>query len=163
MDYRHSYAGDKIWKYTKGIDLKNLRKDLTGQDRSEMFGLVRPRRENGYILAPARMKEVKDRYNMIKYKYTYSIGGVYAISLFSVFKFSKMSLIWKIIGPHVGCYFLYKYYKKKGDKLSEDLTKELYFEIEDNYRKYRHSGDLAYLGDHIDICTWEEIKLKLTK
>jgi hypothetical protein len=52
MDHNHVYAGDKVWKYTKGLNLQNLKLDILGEGREEMQGRVKPRRENGYILAP---------------------------------------------------------------------------------------------------------------
>lgn len=161
MDYRHSYAGDRIWKHTKGIDLKNLQMDLLGEGREESFGRVRPRRENGYLLAPKRMAEVKSMYDRINYKYKYSIVGYYSLALLTCFKMTNMGMAGKLLLPTIGCYFLYKYQTREGVRQIEDLTKELYFEVDQKYRDFRYSGDISRLGDHVEVLQWEEIKKRL--
>jgi hypothetical protein len=112
MDYRHSYAGDKIWRHTKGIDLKNLKADLLGEGREEMFGRTRPRRENGFLLTPERMAQVQTKYQMLNYKYNYSVGGIYAASLFCAFKLTNMKILGKLLIPHLITFYGYKYLRK---------------------------------------------------
>lgn len=76
MDYRLSYSGDRVWKHTKGVELKHLRDDLVGDGRRDMVGLSQARRENGYLLEPGRMSQIRFRFKKIEYLYDYSPLGL---------------------------------------------------------------------------------------
>ena len=42
--------------------------------------------------------------------------------------------------------------------MEDDLVKEIYFEVEENYRKFRYSGDIQDLGAHIRVAEWGDLK-----
>lgn len=157
MDYRHTYAGDKIWKYTKGLNLKLLKQDLTGENREEMFGRTRPRRESGYLLPPEKIKEVQKRYRNIDIKNYSKIGGIYGILLLGSFR-SNLGLVSKIVLPNLLGAWVYKYFMRQQAEEVDNLTKEMYFKVEKPYREFRYSGDIRDLGEHIDVLEWSEIK-----
>jgi hypothetical protein len=109
------------------------------------------------------MALAKTRYNMLTYKYTYSIAGVYFLSLISSFKLTNMSFLGKIAMPHVCTYFIYKYLKREGDRKNDDLTKELYFQVDEKYKRFRYTGDIRELGNHVELLEWSELRKKLVE
>ena len=73
-------------------------------------------------------------------------------------KFSNSNPLSKILLPSFSGYLLYNFFQKKAKKMEDDLVKEIYFEVEENYRKFRYSGDIQDLGAHIRIADWGDLK-----